>query len=249
MIANPIARAEYARNRERHLIRGRRYYATHKAERAYKSKQYALTHAHKIRERAKIYYAANKERINSRCQRYYLANKHRIAARQKRSYLNQTQDQKDHRRKRMSEYKKRPDVREKLRQSGKRYRAAHPENAHRQWIKCKYNITHDQYQEMLRLQNGVCAICKNGNIHRTRWGVDSVRLVVDHCHTSKKVRGLLCHACNAGLGYFRENSNILKAAIGYLETHISLHSSVSSSSSLPSSSVSIHSSGIIPPST
>lgn len=40
---------------------------------------------------------------------------------------------------------------------------------------------------------------------------------VDHCHTSNKVRGLLCGGCNVGIGMFREDKAIFLAALAYLE--------------------------------
>jgi hypothetical protein len=45
------------------------------------------------------------------------------------------------------------------------------------------------------------------------------RLDVDHCHSSEKVRGLLCNPCNSMLGHARDNVFILKAAANYLEKH------------------------------
>lgn len=42
-------------------------------------------------------------------------------------------------------------------------------------------------------------------------------LVVDHCHKSKQIRGLVCHRCNVGLGYFRDDPELLRAAAAYLE--------------------------------
>jgi formate dehydrogenase maturation protein FdhE len=57
-------------------------------------------------------------------------------------------------------------------------------------------------------QNGACAIC----------GKKPDRLVVDHCHSTGKMRGLLCHQCNTVLGLVHESPLALKNAIEYLET-------------------------------
>lgn len=88
----------------------------------------------------------------------------------------------------------------------------------RTWhYKNRYGITEEQYQAMLVAQNFVCAICKEPETakeHRT----DNVRkLAVDHCHTTKRVRGLLCKKCNHGIGLFSDNTMKLFNAIIYLE--------------------------------
>lgn len=75
-----------------------------------------------------------------------------------------------------------------------------------------YGITLDQYNEMLMSQNNSCAICKTPQVEGTK-----KRLCIDHCHDSKIVRGLLCYECNFALGKFKDDVNLLKAAIEYLE--------------------------------
>lgn len=42
-------------------------------------------------------------------------------------------------------------------------------------------------------------------------------LVVDHCHSSGKVRGMLCQHCNRGLGHFRDNTKVMARAIKYIK--------------------------------
>lgn len=72
-------------------------------------------------------------------------------------------------------------------------------------LKSRYGMTPEQREAMLAAQGGGCAICgKTG------------KLVVDHCHTTKKVRGLLCHNCNVMLGNAHENVDTLRLAIAYL---------------------------------
>jgi hypothetical protein len=83
------------------------------------------------------------------------------------------------------------------------------------FLKLRYNITYEDYEKILEDQNYCCAICgeeENGN-SRT-----SGRLFVDHCHSTGKVRGLLCSRCNHGLGHFRDNPNLLNNAIQYLKS-------------------------------
>jgi hypothetical protein len=70
----------------------------------------------------------------------------------------------------------------------------------------KYGISLSQKQSLLDLQDGVCAICQ------------SVPAVphIDHCHTTGRVRGILCGRCNTGLGQFQDSLDRLSGAIRYL---------------------------------
>jgi len=99
--------------------------------------------------------------------------------------------------------------------SNKKNREYHAKNKerrhlqHRAWrTKAKYGITIETYDEMLALQNNVCAICFQESKDRA--------LAVDHCHKTGKVRGLLCASCNNGLGRFKDDINLLQKAIEYL---------------------------------
>ena len=62
-------------------------------------------------------------------------------------------------------------------------------------------------------QKGICAIC--GELPH---GENRV-LHIDHDHLTGKIRGLLCMSCNRALGWFRDDTVILKKAIEYLKTH------------------------------
>jgi hypothetical protein len=73
-----------------------------------------------------------------------------------------------------------------------------------------YNLTVDQYNSMLSQQDYSCGICKK---HESEF---KYKLRVDHCHTTGKVRELLCNSCNVLLGHSKENINNLNNAIGYL---------------------------------
>lgn len=77
-------------------------------------------------------------------------------------------------------------------------------------LKRLYGITLEEYNILLEAQNSKCAICK---INASEFKKD---LAVDHCHTTGAVRGLLCTKCNPGLGYFQDSTELLKAAIEYL---------------------------------
>lgn len=75
----------------------------------------------------------------------------------------------------------------------------------------KYGISIQDYDALVKAQNGLCAICNlpgNGKYQK---------LHVDHCHKTGKFRALLCVNCNRGLGYFQDNSECLKKAANYID--------------------------------
>ena len=69
----------------------------------------------------------------------------------------------------------------------------------------RYRLTRS---ELTELKARGCAICD---------ATESI--VVDHCHRTDKIRDALCQRCNAGIGLFLENSDLMKRAIAYLEKH------------------------------
>lgn len=93
----------------------------------------------------------------------------------------------------------------------KKKRSVSKESIREYQLQHKFGITSSDYTVMLEEQSGVCKICKQPEPVKGR------SLAVDHCHTTGKVRGLLCGLCNGGLGKFRDNTQLLKEAINYLE--------------------------------
>jgi hypothetical protein len=75
----------------------------------------------------------------------------------------------------------------------------------------KYGVTASTYARMVAAQGGHCAIC----------GGDPQRkgLVVDHDHATGRIRALLCTKCNAGLGFLRDDEELVRRAATYLRTH------------------------------
>lgn len=74
-----------------------------------------------------------------------------------------------------------------------------------------YGITIDEYNAMFEKQEGRCAICQSTDTAKGEF------LCVDHDHKTGKVRGLLCHDCNTGIGKFKDSVHLLKVTINYLE--------------------------------
>jgi hypothetical protein len=75
-------------------------------------------------------------------------------------------------------------------------------------LRRNYGIDLNAYDEMLAEQNHGCWICGS-----------SASLAVDHDHTNGKIRGILCRLCNGGIAFYRDDVNLMKKAIEYLNTH------------------------------
>jgi len=84
-------------------------------------------------------------------------------------------------------------------------------------LKWKYDITLDQYDEMLAAQGGVCMICGRPETAKNQYGVK--RLAVDHDHRTEKVRALLCSSCNTVLGLVNDDVEMLLKLGLYLEKY------------------------------
>lgn len=101
---------------------------------------------------------------------------------------------------------------EKARANRKRYYEENKETSleYSKWysLNKKFSLSKEQYKLLLEKQKHVCAICGKGC---------TKALAVDHCHTTGKVRGLLCNNCNRGIGHLKENIENLSNAITYLQ--------------------------------
>lgn len=72
----------------------------------------------------------------------------------------------------------------------------------------RFGLSQEDYRRILDAQGGVCALCGGTDPDR--------RLAVDHCHETGRLRGLLCFACNTGLGKLGDTVAALERAIEYL---------------------------------
>jgi len=190
-------------------------YKREHAEEIYeKNKEYRLKNINIIKEKKKKYRLKNLEKISKRDKNYYLKNsdkiKEMVRTNPKKSeygkkYRNKHKEELNFKRKKYYE-KNREKILLKQREKNKK----DPLFNRRQNLKRKFRITLEQYDKILKEQEGICIICKvppNG-----------ANLAVDHDHNTGKIRGLLCNKCNNGLGCFNDNIFKLKAAINYLES-------------------------------
>ena len=100
---------------------------------------------------------------------------------------------------------------ERRREIDRQYYSNNPKVVRDRQLRMKFGITLVQFEEMLLAQGMSCAICKT-KTPGGRW--NSFQL--DHCHVTKKVRGILCVPCNKALGHFKNNVDSLRSAIEYL---------------------------------
>lgn len=100
----------------------------------------------------------------------------------------------------------------------KETRAKKPEEyakRHRKYcLKQNYNLTEEEYTNMLNAQKECCAICGT-DTPTGKWKV----FAVDHNHKTGKVRELLCNECNRGIGLLKDNAELLQKAADYILKH------------------------------
>lgn len=104
-----------------------------------------------------------------------------------------------------------PEAFQRARETKRRWKPSEETKRYRrQWMLVKrYGLTNADYEELKKKQNGKCAICeREANI-----------LVVDHCHETNLVRGLLCNACNWALGHFNDDADHLISAANYIQRY------------------------------
>jgi hypothetical protein len=77
-------------------------------------------------------------------------------------------------------------------------------------LKYVHGISMQEYRRMVVRQGGKCVLC----------GTSAGDLVLDHCHDTDIVRGLLCYSCNSGLGMFRDDPEALRRAASYIERNM-----------------------------
>lgn len=121
---------------------------------------------------------------------------------------------------------------QQLRDAGARWRKNHPGQGNKNlkaWrerhpkrsanmqrksdLKRFYGLTLATYNALIAAQDGKCAICHE---------VPNVQLSVDHIHSSGKIRGLLCQACNVAIGNMKDNPLRLRSAADYLERYVEI---------------------------
>lgn len=85
--------------------------------------------------------------------------------------------------------------------------------SYRKWsLKKNYGLTLEDYSNILKSQNNVCAICNSLSYKK--------QLAVDHCHKTGKIRELLCGRCNTALGLVNDDLILIDKVRQYIEKHL-----------------------------
>ena len=107
------------------------------------------------------------------------------------------------------EYRNRPEVKERNKKLKHEYWKTVRDEYRGRFLLRKYGITMEDRNEMIDKQEGKCATC--GNILDLGFNTH-----VDHCHSTGKVRGILCSSCNAAIGYIKDDPRIANNIASYL---------------------------------
>lgn len=131
-----------------------------------------------------------------------------------REYYKNNEDQRRKRRERKWEWRQDPTNRAYENAKGyeaQRVRENRAEVYRRHLYKKNYGMTIADYDRMADEQGHGCAICHQPPSGKHKY------FHIDHCHTTGKVRALLCSSCNTALGSFKDDENLVLAAAAYLE--------------------------------
>lgn len=155
------------------------------------AKKYYLKNKHKIKIKRREYYQKNRKLISERAKSRYKKNRESILKRRRLYYKNNRKiigvRAKKHAKENQKIFRRKKFI----------------------WkLKERYNLTKIEYIRLLKKYNNSCGICQSSN---------KKRLVIDHDHKKKKVRGLLCRKCNSALGFLNDNLKLVKKAWKYLK--------------------------------
>ena len=123
------------------------------------------------------------------------------------SHAHTTESYKDYKKKYDVEYRKKHKDKINKRRREAEYTPIRAYQKKISGLKSKFGLSETEYLSMLDEQKGLCLVC----------GDSLDNLAVDHCHTTGRVRGLLCKNCNSAIGLLREDVDILENAIIYLK--------------------------------
>jgi hypothetical protein len=165
----------------------------------------------KRREYNRAYYQANKEKYAARSIQSRKENPESCNAARRRYYARHAEQERE---KRRAYYALNAEVeRDKWREYRSKNAEVIKERSREpdRWrkIKERFGITRAEWEAIFHAQGGRCAICATID-PGSHW-------CTDHCHQDGKIRGILCHKCNLGIGHLNDDPTIIRNALAYLE--------------------------------
>lgn len=171
------------------------------------------------RERQRRRRLENREQVNKESREWRAKNRERANEQANRSHRKAYWADPEKWRPKMRAYGRAHYARDPKKENARsaKWRAENLELAKRVDINCQlkrsYGITLQQKADMLAAQGGCCAICGTDSPGSKKgWHID-------HCHDTKKVRGVLCHHCNVAAGASKDDPVRLRAIADYLDRH------------------------------
>jgi hypothetical protein len=155
------------------------------------------------KKRAIAYYYANKRKCNLKSRNWRIENPDKVKDSNKKWYSNNIDKAKQH--SKTIYYKDR----KKALAINRSWYDNNKDKAKHSYLQRKYGMTFSEYNSLLQQQSGVCAICFTKEV------LDK-SLIVDHCHQTGKVRGLLCDKCNFAIGLLKDNPETIMSAFNYI---------------------------------
>jgi hypothetical protein len=187
-------------NREKVRERNRKYLAENRDKIRERRRKSDALRREEIRKLQRERYAANPERCRESRRKWYAKNRVKIRERRHNASPEEIRERKA--KQRESDRKRYAANPEKYRERDRKYKAARRSKIQEYDRKRLYGITTEQFTSMLAAQGGVC-LCGDP------WGeTKMLRLAVDHCHKTGRVRAILHHRCNMWVG--DRDPNILK---------------------------------------
>ena len=171
-------------------------------KRAY-AKAYRQTHHEEVNSKKKSYQKEHREEISERRKAYYENHRDEILSCGKKRYADNNEVLKAKAQARRMEHP------EKVKIINKKSNAKHPETRRAYSLRLLYGISLKEFDALLAKQGGGCAACGTSN-----W--NSRGPVVDHDHSTGRVRGILCHNCNCGSGMLGDDPARVEKLLAYL---------------------------------
>lgn len=148
-----------------------------------------------MKDYSKEYRLKNPDKEKEHQRKYYLKHKEQKNERMKKQYLKN---------------------KDKIKERQEKYRLKNKDKIKEYNLIRNYNVTQEQYEQMVISQDGKCAICGKEETRINNKSGKIQNLSVDHDHKTGKVRQLLCNICNNVLGRINDDPDIAIKLARYL---------------------------------